>query len=110
FRRLYLCNDPPPHEHYLLPLHDALPIWVGAYAVRQIVSQYGRHDAGCAVGGRGHFSAASRVFFVDRHGVYAQPVADGMWLLQSRSEEHTSELQSRETIVCRCLLEKKTDA
>src|SRR5690606_39584831 len=33
-----------------------------------------------------------------------------LWLLQSdhrRSEEHTSELQSREKLVCRLLLEKK---
>src|SRR5690606_40525836 len=29
--------------------------------------------------------------------------------LSSRSEEHTSELQSREKIVCRLLLEKKND-
>src|SRR5690606_40321225 len=28
-------------------------------------------------------------------------------LVQSRSEEHTSELQSRENLVCRLLLEKK---
>src|SRR5690606_40849288 len=28
---------------------------------------------------------------------------------QERSEEHTSELQSRENLVCRLLLEKKTD-
>src|SRR5436309_11874504 len=28
----------------------------------------------------------------------------------SRSEEHTSELQSRENLVCRLLLEKKTSA
>src|SRR6266511_4754502 len=31
------------------------------------------------------------------------PAAGGMW----RSEEHTSELQSRENLVCRLLLEKK---
>src|SRR3712207_8602094 len=29
------------------------------------------------------------------------------WLLGSRSEEHTSELQSRQYLVCRLLLEKK---
>src|SRR5207302_2509568 len=29
------------------------------------------------------------------------------WALQERSEEHTSELQSRENLVCRLLLEKK---
>src|SRR5207302_6293203 len=29
------------------------------------------------------------------------------WLPEERSEEHTSELQSRENLVCRLLLEKK---
>src|SRR3712207_7315193 len=29
------------------------------------------------------------------------------WLLPERSEEHTSELQSRQYLVCRLLLEKK---
>src|SRR3712207_6995013 len=29
------------------------------------------------------------------------------WLTSSRSEEHTSELQSRQYLVCRLLLEKK---
>src|SRR5690606_39643390 len=29
------------------------------------------------------------------------------WLIIQRSEEHTSELQSRENLVCRLLLEKK---
>src|SRR5690606_42124704 len=31
------------------------------------------------------------------------------WLVGGRSEEHTSELQSRENLVCRLLLEKKKD-
>src|SRR3712207_8600074 len=30
------------------------------------------------------------------------------WWMRSRSEEHTSELQSRQYLVCRLLLEKKT--
>src|SRR5690606_41009650 len=29
------------------------------------------------------------------------------WVVEARSEEHTSELQSRENLVCRLLLEKK---
>src|SRR5690606_41137067 len=33
--------------------------------------------------------------------------ADGVDVAQVRSEEHTSELQSRENLVCRLLLEKK---
>src|SRR5690606_40599032 len=35
------------------------------------------------------------------------PLALGAVLLAFRSEEHTSELQSRENLVCRLLLEKK---
>src|SRR5258707_9208530 len=31
----------------------------------------------------------------------------GTYLIESRSEEHTSELQSRQYLVCRLLLEKK---
>src|SRR3712207_8172259 len=33
--------------------------------------------------------------------------ADSIYLLFDRSEEHTSELQSRQYLVCRLLLEKK---
>src|SRR3989442_10827322 len=36
-------------------------------------------------------------------------LATGGWLLQRRSEEHTSELQSRPHLVCRLLLEKKNN-
>src|SRR2546428_5378124 len=35
------------------------------------------------------------------------PVDQGQLLAQLRSEEHTSELQSRSDLVCRLLLEKK---
>src|SRR3712207_8140509 len=31
------------------------------------------------------------------------------WIFDTRSEEHTSELQSRQYLVCRLLLEKKKD-
>src|SRR2546422_6725330 len=36
-----------------------------------------------------------------------QPSEDSVWTMESRSEEHTSELQSRLHLVCRLLLEKK---
>src|SRR5690606_39843249 len=36
--------------------------------------------------------------------------ARGVYGYQHRSEEHTSELQSRENLVCRLLLEKKKDS
>src|SRR5690606_39684719 len=61
------------------------------------------------------------VVTVDRHGntsagsvplaldeaVRSGRVQRGQLLLLERSEEHTSELQSRENLVCRLLLEKK---
>src|SRR2546429_6804467 len=48
-----------------------------------------------------HRSLVARVqVFLDLGGVLAQPV-------EQRSEEHTSELQSRLHLVCRLLLEKK---
>src|SRR3712207_8484380 len=37
------------------------------------------------------------------HGCVGMSIADSAW----RSEEHTSELQSRQYLVCRLLLEKK---
>src|SRR3712207_8749455 len=45
---------------------------------------------------------------LDAHVQQAQPYADaGFDHLVLRSEEHTSELQSRQYLVCRLLLEKK---
>src|SRR5690606_41072097 len=44
---------------------------------------------------------AARIFVCPSTGANAAPPAE------SRSEEHTSELQSRENLVCRLLLEKK---
>src|SRR2546425_8771997 len=35
------------------------------------------------------------------------PVGENLWLISTRSEEHTSELQSLAYLVCRLLLEKK---
>src|SRR5690606_40051028 len=50
--------------------------------------------------------------FIERlaHGIYIKPKKDpllGTIYPNIRSEEHTSELQSRENLVCRLLLEKK---
>src|SRR5436309_5085003 len=48
-------------------------------------------------------SASARSSTPDR----LETEAEGRAVLVSRSEEHTSELQSRENLVCRLLLEKK---
>src|SRR5260370_12149113 len=39
--------------------------------------------------------------------VSPSPTSSDTWLVASRSEEHTSELQSHLNLVCRLLLEKK---
>src|SRR5690606_40501832 len=47
-----------------------------------------------------------REVLVRPDGAFSFPLA-GQIMAEGRSEEHTSELQSRENLVCRLLLEKK---
>src|SRR5690606_39545076 len=51
-------------------------------------------------------SGASNSLTLDRP-LSVRVAANGFLYLNGRSEEHTSELQSRENLVCRLLLEKK---
>src|SRR5690606_41369383 len=79
----FFFKDAPPTELYPLSLHDALPICV--------------LDEG-AVHPPAHGESGDR----------DEPDAQGRGgEVGQRSEEHTSELQSRENLVCRLLLEKK---
>src|SRR5204862_3692879 len=89
---LFCFTDPPTTEIYTLSLHDALPIWR-----RSARARVGR-------GGVGHRDRGGR-----RRRVAPQcPRGRGRRRPpRSRSEEHTSELQSRRDLVCRLLLEKK---
>src|SRR3712207_7344347 len=60
---------------------------------------------GGLVGGeRGHEGLLGDLDAAD----HLHPLLALLLLLQQRSEEHTSELQSRQYLVCRLLLEKKT--
>src|SRR3712207_8473202 len=78
---IFFFNDTATTEIYTLSLHDALPI------SRDQVT------AGCVP--RPGSSRSSRP---------TRPNSNGRC---ARSEEHTSELQSRQYLVCRLLLEKK---
>src|SRR5690606_42047877 len=80
-------NDPATTEIYTLSLHDALPI----YSKRRLVSRLP--------------VCFSR--FAGDEDPLSPFRANREMILQTRSEEHTSELQSRENLVCRLLLEKK---
>src|SRR5947209_14168144 len=76
-------------EIYTLSLHDALPIYrqgAGDLAERRVVVAAGRGER--------------------RGGRDGTLEGDALLL---RSEEHTSELQSRQYLVCRLLLEKKNE-
>src|SRR2546428_8504524 len=82
---LFFFNDTATTEIYTLSLHDALPIypgrrWSWMFSIRFIRATPPRRAE--RLRPRGPFR-------------------------ELRSEEHTSELQSRSDLVCRLLLEKK---
>src|SRR5690606_42100589 len=98
---------PRPTPLYPLSLHDALPILIAQAAITTIDP----------------ISGNSRSTPVRRRGPRNSPSAGWPWppagwpwpttgwpvagtAGPGRSEEHTSELQSRENLVCRLLLEK----
>src|SRR3712207_7845740 len=83
----FFFNDTATTEIYTLSLHDALPIYPGwRRALRRL-----------------------RLSLAVLPWVRAARKAHRIGRLQhlQRSEEHTSELQSRQYLVCRLLLEKK---
>src|SRR3712207_9472138 len=87
---IFVFNDTPPTEIYTLSLHDALPIGTAGY---------GAEPASYSASARVRAGSAE-----PSSSTYAEPWSR---LASGRSEEHTSELQSRQYLVCRLLLEKK---
>src|SRR3712207_8821651 len=92
---VFFFNDTATTEIYALSLHDALPVY-GDGRVDDAVA--GQRQDGDAV--------------VDDAVLGGEPLdgAEAFDLHRGehpRSEEHTSELQSRQYLVCRLLLEKK---
>src|SRR5437868_13127142 len=76
----FFFTDTATTEIYTLSLHDALPIWPSV-------------NAGIVI-------AEAPARWLRK---WRRDMPEGVW----RSEEHTSELQSRFDLVCRLLLEKK---
>src|SRR5690606_41672358 len=96
-----LYCDPPPPEIYTLSLHDALPI---SGRARTRAGPYHRPAPPVPRGRRGVRTRLPETAARPARPRADRPAAgDG----RGRSEEHTSELQSRENLVCRLLLEKK---
>src|SRR3712207_7421725 len=95
----FFFNDTATTEIYTLSLHDALPIFAdGAGDVEQV----GRAPAP-AVDERERVLGRDPDRAVEGALAEAGPLDEP----RRRSEEHTSELQSRQYLVCRLLLEKK---
>src|SRR5438477_9170416 len=82
FLLFFFFNDPATTEIYTLSLHDALPIL-------HVCRAWGSSRYCVRT-----FSPAAK----------ARPAGEKV---RTRSEEHTSELQSHVNLVCRLLLEKK---
>src|SRR3712207_7251203 len=92
----FFFNDTATTEIYTLSLHDALPIFARG------------EDAGEVEKSR-RIGSRQEAQYESFEGFDALAVARGSGdeHFCVRSEEHTSELQSRQYLVCRLLLEKK---
>src|SRR5690606_40355363 len=95
FFSLFFFNSPASTELYTLSLHDALPI-SGLVLFLAHAAQFVAHQQDSPAGD-------GNVRHVERRKIPTIPIKQQ----KIRSEEHTSELQSRENLVCRLLLEKK---
>src|SRR5690606_39419075 len=95
---------------YPLSLHDALPIYVADHGLLvSVAADRGVHGLGGPVGGAERRQREQLDRDAGRGQLVAREQRGGAELgdVGQRSEEHTSELQSRENLVCRLLLEKK---
>src|SRR3712207_9388205 len=92
--RIFFFNDTATTEIYTLSLHDALPIYDEEDDAREADDSFISGDV---------FITRERADDLSAHGT--DIIIDEV--KPRRSEEHTSELQSRQYLVCRLLLEKK---
>src|SRR3712207_7084438 len=98
---LFFFNDTATTEIYTLSLHDALPIswkWALSCCLR-------RH----CLSGSVHGAKRAAAMLARRRTLRPTKCGRNSAQPSSRSEEHTSELQSRQYLVCRLLLEKKNN-
>src|SRR3712207_7849791 len=93
----FYFNDTATTEIYTLSLHDALPIWIKFSELAQWLVVKFTCSSSVVQG------SPVWILGTDLHTTRQAM----LWWHPTRSEEHTSELQSRQYLVCRLLLEKK---
>src|SRR3712207_8100173 len=103
---MFFMNDTAATEIYTLSLHDALPILVDR-VLGWDVAPVAYFGSALLVVGIGLVAAAFVGGRTARGGLIALGIVLSLAIVTSRSEEHTSELQSRQYLVCRLLLGKK---
>src|SRR5690606_41331052 len=99
----FCFTHPATTNVYTLSLHDALPIFTA-----EIMAATGNPHAKfmhCLPSFHNRETEIGERIF-NQYGIDCMEVTEEVF---ERSEEHTSELQSRENIVCRLLLEKKIE-
>src|SRR5690606_42146936 len=104
---LFIRPRPATSEIYTLSLHDALPIY--HLIQRRTVLVRPRQETLVARVDETRVLLRQRriIKAVLGHGARSEILDHHVGACRQRSEEHTSELQSRENLVCRLLLEKK---
>src|SRR5207253_11491869 len=106
--RLSFFQTPSPPDPYTLSLHDALPILCRVLPLGEIGESWTPACAGTQECRVDLLCDIPRLFRMNPHARgAAKRQGKSSDLDASRSEEHTSELQSRGHLVCRLLLEKK---
>src|SRR3712207_7110250 len=95
----FFFNDTATTEIYTLSLHDALPI-----SIIPSVDEDDRKEMVYEKLYQEHFLDVNEVQYIYYDVIYESAQYETIFC---RSEEHTSELQSRQYLVCRLLLEKK---
>src|SRR3712207_8954728 len=95
----FFFNDTATTEIYTLSLHDALPIWFRENKGNAQLSQPGTTERAAQPDAHPPECPLFRTKILRVAPDASRP--------GERSEEHTSELQSRQYLVCRLLLEKK---
>src|SRR5207249_6227563 len=107
--RLFLLHPPPPSPTSTLSLHDALPIYLEVLEYPWIAFGLLRRREALHAGRERRVEPLDDAGLKVHHfGIEAlQAEMRHPFRIEGRSEEHTSELQSRFDLVCRLLLEKK---